>query len=201
MTPEELVLLEDQRQKKSAGRSFPGPASEIEPRETLTNTGIFLCIVNIMVGSGIVTLPYMMSRTGPYLGIAIFMIDAALATLSIYVIQMASYLTDAHSFPELASAAFGKRKSMYLINLLLMLGLYGPIVSNLMIVGDMGALTAMAVNPDSNYYLIKLLTIILGTTLIARQCFKKSLSGMRLNSVLAVSSVLLFLSLLFYRLL
>ena len=91
---------------------------------------------------------------------------------------MASYMTDAHSFPELASAAFGKRKSLYLINVLLMLCLYGPIVSNLIIVGDMGALTAQAIKPACDYYLIKLFTIILGTALIAHQCFKKSLSGM-----------------------
>ena len=62
-----------------------------------------------MVGSGIVTLPYMLSKTGPHLGVMIFLVDAALATLAIYVIQMASYLTEARSFPELASAAFGKR--------------------------------------------------------------------------------------------
>ena len=80
---------------------------------------------------------------------------------------MASYMTDAYSFPELASAAFGKRKSLYLINVLLMLCLYGPIVSNLIIVGDMGALTAQAINPACDYYLVKLLTIILGTALIA----------------------------------
>ena len=91
------------------GRSFPGPESDIEPKETLSSTGVFLCVINIMVGSGIVTLPYMLSKTGPYLGVMIFLLDAALATLAIYVIQMASYLTEARSFPELASAAFGKR--------------------------------------------------------------------------------------------
>ena len=86
LTREELNILEEQRQRRSHGRSFPGPESDVEPKETLSNTGIFLCIINIMVGSGIVTLPYMVSKTGPYLGVAVFLVDAALATLSIYVI-------------------------------------------------------------------------------------------------------------------
>ena len=104
-----------------------------------------------MVGSGIVTLPYMMSRTGPTLGITVFVLDAALAMLALYVIQMASHLTGTHSFPELASRACGYRWSIYLVNLLLILALFGPIVSNLIIVGDMAALTARVVNPDSDY--------------------------------------------------
>ena len=129
--------------------------------------GIFLCVINIMVGSGIVTLPYMLSKTGPYLGVLIFLVDAALATLAIYIIQMASYMTGAQSFPELASVALGKRCSLYLINILLMLCLYGPIVSNLIIVGDMGAMTGKAINPESDYHIVKFLTIALGTMVIA----------------------------------
>lgn len=104
-----------------------------------------------MVGSGIVTLPYMMSQTGPYLGIVVFVVDAFLATLAIYIIQTAGDMTGSRSFPELASLAFGSRRTIYLLNILLILALFGPIVSNLIIVGDMGAITALGVNPAADY--------------------------------------------------
>ena len=57
---------------------------------------------------------------------------------------------------------------MYLVNILLILALFGPIVSNLIIVGDMGAITAQVVNPECNYYLVKVGTIVLATVLIAK---------------------------------
>ena len=143
----------------------------------------------------------MMSLTGPILGIAIFILDALLAILAIYVIQLASELTGARSFPELASLAFGNRGSIYLLNTLLILALFGPVVSNLIIVGDMAAITAQGVKPEADYRIVKVGTIILGTALITKQCLKRTLSRMRLTSVLSVLSILLFMAFLAYRLL
>ena len=174
--------------------------SKENKKPPLKNFGVFLAVVNIMVGSGIVTLPYMVSRTGPFLGIAVFALDAVLATLAIYVIQIASHITDSHSFPELASLAFGRRWAIYLLNILLVLALFGPIVSNLIIVGDMGAITAQVINPDSDYQLVKVGTIVLGTAIITKQCLNKTLSRMQLTSVLSVLSILMFMIFLFYKL-
>jgi hypothetical protein len=43
-----------------------------------------------MVGTGIVLLPHMMLHTGKALGIFVFLVDAILATFSIYIIQTVS---------------------------------------------------------------------------------------------------------------
>lgn len=57
-----------------------------------------------MVGAGIVVLPNLMLQTGKNLGIIIFIVDAILATLAIYVIQTVSVELNANSFAELAAA-------------------------------------------------------------------------------------------------
>jgi len=57
-----------------------------------------------MVGTGIVVLPNMMLQTGKFLGIFIFIFDAVLATLAIYVIQTVSVELNANSFAEIAAA-------------------------------------------------------------------------------------------------
>jgi amino acid permease len=49
-------------------------------------TGTFFNILNVMVGTGIVVLPNMMLQTGKTLGVFIFLLDAFLATVAIYVI-------------------------------------------------------------------------------------------------------------------
>ena len=201
LTQEESTLLEAQRHQASPGRSYSDVISSRGEKRSLNSYGVFLCVINIVRSSGIVTLPYMTSLTGPYLGIAIFVLDALLATLAIYIIQLASELTGARSFPELASLAFGNRGSIYVLNTLLILALFGPVVSNLIIVGDMGAITAQGVNPEADYQIVKVGTIVLATALITKQCLKKTLSRMRVTSVLSVLSILLFLAFLFFRLL
>ncbi len=50
----------------------------------------FLNIVNIMVGAGIVVLPHMMLVTGIGLGLFVFVLDAVLATISIFIIHTVS---------------------------------------------------------------------------------------------------------------
>ena len=57
-----------------------------------------------MVGTGIVVLPNMMLQTGRVLGVFIFIVDAVLATLAIYVIQTVSVELNANSFAEIAAA-------------------------------------------------------------------------------------------------
>lgn len=88
-----------------------------------------------------------------------------------------------------------------MLNTLLILALFGPVVSNLIIVGDMGAITAQGINPEADYQIVKVGTIVLATALITKQCLKKTLSRMRVTSVLSVLSILLFLAFLFFRLL
>ena len=65
--------------------------------------GTFFNILNVMVGTGIVVLPNMMLQTGRVLGLFIFIVDAVLATLAIYVIQTVSVELNANSFAEIAA--------------------------------------------------------------------------------------------------
>jgi hypothetical protein len=53
--------------------------------------------------------------------------------------MLASSLLDkpVNSYAEIAAKAFGKR-SMYVLDVLLILALFGPIIANFIIVGDMG---------------------------------------------------------------
>jgi amino acid permease len=96
-----------------------------------------------MIGSGIITLPYMMLQTGVPLGFFVFAFYTALNTTTIYLLNKISKELDLKSFADLASVGF--KAGSILINLLLIMALMGPIVSNFIIVGDM----ANSVLPDS----------------------------------------------------
>ena len=99
--------------------------------------------------------------------------------------------------------AFGK-SAVVLLNILIIIALFGPIVSNLIIVGDMGVITGISYNPHIKYSarLVKFLTILLGTVLIAKPCLTRKMSPWLINvtSVTSIISSALFLLFLVLRL-
>ena len=135
-------------------------------------TGTFFNILNVMVGTGIVVLPNMMLQTGKPLGVFIFVLDAFLATVAIYVIQTVSVELNVKSFADMAATYFGEKHAKYIVNTLLILALFGPIISYFIILGDI----AMTTFPSFNLFLVKVIAVLLSAAVTFYFCLQRSLA-------------------------
>ena len=127
------------------------------------------------------------------MGVFIFLFDAILATLSIYVIQTVSVELNANSFAELAAAQFGIVRSRRIVNSLLILALFGPIISYFIILGDI----AMTTFPNYNWIIVKSAAIIVSAGITVYFCLKRNLAQISITSLFVFGSLVLFLSVLF----
>jgi amino acid permease len=150
----------------------------------------FLTNINIMIGSGIITLPYMMLQTGVPLGIFLFFFFTALNTANIYFLNKISKELNLQSFADLASVGF--KSGATLINLLLIFALMGPIVTNFIVVGDM----ANSVLPDLDNTTVRSVAILIGAALIFPFCIQKSISQLKIVTVLLFAALMLFIAVL-----
>ena len=145
-----------------------------------------------MVGTGIVVLPNLMLQTGTNLGVFIFICDAVLATISIYVIQTVSVELNVNSFAEMAATKFGTKNARYIVNTLLILALFGPIISYFIILGDI----ALTTFPSFNWVIVKSLAILISAGGTIHFCLKRSLAQISITSLLVFASLVLFLGVL-----
>jgi amino acid permease len=117
-----------------------------------------------MIGSGIITLPYLMLQTGVPFGIMVFAFFTILNITSIYLINKISIELNINSFSELAGIGF--RSGATLTNVLISIALLGPIVTNFIIVGDM----ANSVLPDADKTVVRSVAILIGAALLLPFC-------------------------------
>lgn len=155
-------------------------------------TGTFFNILNVMVGTGIVVLPNMMLQTGKTLGVFIFLLDAFLATVAIYVIQTVSVELNVKSFADMAATYFGEKHARYIVNTLLILALFGPIISYFIILGDI----AMTTFPSFNWILVKVIAVLLSAAVTFYFCLQRSLAQISITSFLVFGSLVIFLGVL-----
>ena len=80
------------------------------------------------------------------------------------------------SFPEIAFVCFG-RAAIYLINGLMIFAMFGPIVSNFIIVGDMG---------QACFGVARSVVILVGAALALYFCLQKTMSQLYATSLLSL---------------
>jgi len=99
-------------------------------------------------------------------------LDAFLATVAIYVIQTVSVELNVKSFADMAATYFGEKHAKYIVNTLLILALFGPIISYFIILGDI----AMTTFPSFNLFLVKVIAVLLSAAVTFYFCLQRSLA-------------------------
>jgi amino acid permease len=95
----------------------------------------------------------------------------------------------------MAAVHFGPKKSNYIVNTLLILSLFGPILSYFIILGDI----AHATFPSNNHRLVKCLTILVSSAIVFYFCLQKNLAQISITSVLVLVSMFVFIGVLHYK--
>ena len=90
-------------------------------------------------------------------------------------------------------AALQFSQANFIVNLLLVLALFGPIVSNLIIVGDM----AVATVPNQPF--VRSIAIVAGSIVILPFCLKRSTNKIWITSALSFTALVIFLSVFLYK--
>jgi hypothetical protein len=110
--------------------------SEPPPAVTLTGIpGATFNLINCILGSGVIVLPYALSRCGLLLGVGVLVAVAALTSESCVLIVACGESVGHRSFHALCRVALGKSGEFF-CSLLMMLLTLGALVSYLVIVGD-----------------------------------------------------------------
>ncbi|KAJ1729981.1 hypothetical protein LPJ61_003257, partial [Coemansia biformis] len=119
-------------------------------------------VLNTIVGSGIVCLPYALHNAGFVFGLVMLVVTAALSQFSLFALVAAGKRTGTAHFSSVTQAALG-RTGYHLLNLSMVVDMVGTVILYLMILGDLA--TALV-----NIYLpftISRASIVLGVSLFA----------------------------------
>lgn len=173
------------RRLEYLGRAFDDVA-----RSTRSPAAIF-GLVATMTGGGVLSLPYAMSQCGLVLGSIALILSGIAAAWSVDMLVECARCTGRDTFELVGHAAFGessRKLTMFLVFLLCWLASVGYYV----LLGDLlvpclDSFFGGLEHVDSE--LLRRLTLISATLLLAPMCFKSNLNALRFMCFLSVGSV------------
>ncbi|PIA18673.1 hypothetical protein COEREDRAFT_38835, partial [Coemansia reversa NRRL 1564] len=98
-------------------------------------------LLNTMIGSGIVALPYAIYNAGFLFGMLMLCAVALLSQFSLYALVVSGKRTGTAHFSSLSEAALGKT-GYHLLNCSMLIDMVGTVILYLMLIGDMGVALA-----------------------------------------------------------
>ncbi|KAJ2808920.1 hypothetical protein H4R20_000514 [Coemansia guatemalensis] len=104
-------------------------------RGTLSPVGVGFNLVNTIIGSGILALPYAMKEAGFYFGIFLMIAVAALAWASLNTLIYSGRRVGLYKYESVSEAALGQ-SGRYLLTFALAVNSVGSCISYLIIIGD-----------------------------------------------------------------
>ncbi|KAJ2804822.1 hypothetical protein H4R20_002354 [Coemansia guatemalensis] len=108
----------------------------------LAGPGVFgFNVLNTIIGSGIVALPYAIYNAGFVFGMVMLGAVALLSQFSLYALVVSGKRTGTAHFSSLTEAALGKA-GYHLLNSSMLIDMVGTVILYLMLIGDMGVALA-----------------------------------------------------------
>ncbi|KAJ1727627.1 hypothetical protein LPJ61_004473 [Coemansia biformis] len=104
-------------------------------RGNLSPVGAGFNLVNTIIGSGILALPYALREAGFYLGLAVMVLVALLSYAALNTLIHSGRRVGLYRFEDVSAAALG-RPGHYLLSFALLVNSVGSCISYLIIVGD-----------------------------------------------------------------
>ncbi|KAJ2723579.1 hypothetical protein GGI07_002534 [Coemansia sp. Benny D115] len=115
--------------------------SDSQPESGESTAKVGFNVLNTIIGSGIVCLPYALHNAGFIFGIIMLGVIAVLSQFSLYALVVAGKRTGTAHFSTVTRAALGQT-GYHLLNLSMVVDMVGTVVLYLMLVGDLA--TALA---------------------------------------------------------
>ncbi|KAJ2708770.1 hypothetical protein H4R19_004584, partial [Coemansia spiralis] len=120
------------------------PELSTAARGGLTPVGAGFNLVNTLIGSGILALPYALREAGFFFGLLVMVLVAVLSYVGLTALVYSGRRTGLYRFEEVSAAALG-RPGHYLLSFALLVNSVGSCISYLIIVGDTGTAIAQTV--------------------------------------------------------
>uniref|UniRef100_A0A7S1AB03 Amino acid transporter transmembrane domain-containing protein n=1 Tax=Noctiluca scintillans TaxID=2966 RepID=A0A7S1AB03_NOCSC len=147
-----------------------------------------LTLVSTAVGSGVLTVSYMMSLVGVGLGVLMLATGALLAYLSIVSLMQMSTQTGQHSYAALLAHCAGPRAGPFLDTLLMLFG-FGSCVGYLVFVGDFVPDLIMSVAGTCPEY-VRTIAIVGAAVIVTPLSCQRSLDALRCITPLGIISLI-----------
>lgn len=147
-----------------------------------------LTLVSTAVGSGVLTVSYMMSLVGVGLGVLMLATGALLAYLSIVSLMQMSTQTGQHSYAALLAHCAGPRAGPFLDTLLMLFG-FGSCVGYLVFVGDFVPDLIMSVAGECPEY-VRTIAIVGAAVIVTPLSCQRSLDALRCITPLGIISLI-----------
>ncbi|KAJ1826605.1 hypothetical protein LPJ56_002092 [Coemansia sp. RSA 2599] len=114
--------------------ALQGETRRSQSGESTTKVGFN--VLNTIIGSGIVCLPYALHNAGFFFGIAMLVIIAALSQFSLYALIETGKRTNTAHFSSVTQASLGQA-GYHLLNASMVVDMVGTVILYLMLVGDL----------------------------------------------------------------
>jgi sodium-coupled neutral amino acid transporter 11 len=169
------------------------PADEEEKKSTVM--GCSANLINAIVGSGIVGLPYAIQQAGFVAGIGLVILCSILTEKSLRLLLETAKHAHVPSYETVAEAAFGRFGFLFVaINMFIMA--YGAMLSYLMIVKDTFAIV-LGVEPD-NFPMKRAILFIISVTVMVPLSSQRDMADLAKTSSLNVTFDLIMVVLVLY---
>ncbi|KAJ2276452.1 hypothetical protein GGH14_003540, partial [Coemansia sp. RSA 370] len=109
--------------------------------EGQSTTKVGFNVLNTIIGSGVLCLPYALHNAGFFFGLVMLGVIAVLSQFSLYALVVAGKRTGTSHFSSVTQAALGNF-GYHLLNYSMIIDMVGTVILYLMIIGDM--VTALA---------------------------------------------------------
>ena len=179
-------LRSNLRARSKSIENFATPFDS-ELRTGRVSSSVF-ALVSTIIGGGVLSLPYAFAKAGAVLGPLFLVASAAASDFSIYILVSSARRTGARNYEAVASAAFGRRARTATVLLLFVLT-FMCCVAYIVLARDLTSpLVARWAGLPPTAALDSVVCLV-WVGLVLPACMRRSMSGLRYNSILSVTSI------------
>ncbi|KAJ2514803.1 hypothetical protein GGI11_003963 [Coemansia sp. RSA 2049] len=149
-----------------------------------TTTKVAFNVLNTILGSGILCLPYALHNAGFFFGLAMLCAVALMSQFGLYVLIVTGKRTGTAHFSTVAHAALGSF-GYRVLNASMIFDMVGTVVLYLMLVGDLATSLVKVYFPTTSLTRATVILVI-STTLVLPQLFFRNTGPLARLSILAV---------------
>ena len=190
-----IVVSGAMRSAHSVEYLIPPP---YDPSRRSTVSSSSMSLLSSMIGGGILSLPFAVSRCGVIVGVVLLAALSVASTFSVYIIIAAARRTGTETLDDIAEVAFG-RAGRFVSRALLVTLLYAAVVAYCILIRDcMQTLLAMTVPADADSHLLRNVLLFVATALAVPFAIRPPHDQTAVSSA-AITSIVLITAVFIYK--
>eukprot|EP01083_Nonionella_stella_P178010 627562_1 len=163
-------------------------AFDNKARQQSAKAGIFN-LISTIIGGGALSLPFAISRCGIVLGFSLLIISAILSAFSFDILIATSRRTGAMTYQQIGHFAFGKKGSL-LVTVLILVVTYVSSIAYCVLIGDLIKPAICGIfKIDENTPSLREIVIAVAILCVSPFCYMRKIGALKYTSVISMTSI------------